>query len=367
MIKRGCRAPGASGTHWVCEGNEVAMPENGLALEIHEDGAPPGWDDALRACGGVVFHSEAWAHYKVHEGGGEPLFCEWRDRASDEIVGRALAIRKPPRESLSGRLAAKLAFGSPPATDTAGEDFVSPLLGWARRSPGVIEVTLGSFDALGPWAPGGVPRPRARCEYALPRGGVDEVWTQMRQLARRKVKRAQKSALECRLANRPEELRAFADVYLATTERLQRNKGFDPGFKLDCDRFAGALDRLVESGQGRLYAVYRDGCLEAGTVFATFGDRAYMIYSGATDSGREEGGPFLALFESLLDLRATRHEHINLGGAGGDAADPESPEHGLHQFKTRFGANVEERTSGTLALRPLRARLVEGGRRLVRR
>lgn len=336
-----------------------------LALEIHPQSAPPCWDENLRAAGGVVFHSRAWADYKIHESGGEPLFCLWRD--GEAAVGQALAIRKPPRSSRLGSLVGKLAFDSPPAGPAAGADFVAPLLEWCRGERAIAEVELGSFDAVGRWLPGELPRRRSRCEFVLPAGAADDVWVQMRQLARRKVKRAQKADHEVRPLPGPEGARAFADVYALTEARLQRSRDYDPGFELDRDAFATALGSLVDSGAGRLYGSYRGDRLEAGTVFTTFGERAYMIYSGATDEGREVGAPFLVMFDALRDLRESGFTTINLGGAAGDAADPGSSEHGLFQFKTRFGAEVQPRESGSLTPRPLRAKAAELARKVVRR
>jgi hypothetical protein len=337
-----------------------------LDLEIHEESAPPSWDEELRRGGGVVFHSEAWASYKVQENGGEPLFCLWRERDGSGVVGRAMAIRKPPRRSRAARLANKLVFDSPPATTAPGTDFISPLLAWSRSNSGLVEITLGSFDTRQPWGPAELPHGRARCEFVLQPGDADAVWSGMRQLARRKVKRARKSGLETRLANEPQNLLAFADVHAITEERLRRTRAYVPS-DLARERFAAALAELARLGRGRLYGAFRDERLQAGVFFATFGNRAYMVYSGATDAGRELGGPFLVLFDALQDLRGCGHEILNLGGAAGDAADPTSEEHGLHQFKTRFGAEVEPRTSGALLPRPVRARLIQSTRRLVRR
>jgi hypothetical protein len=338
-----------------------------LTLEIHPGEAPSGWDDDLLAGGGVVFHSAAWAAHKTGGGEGDPLFCLWRQGAGGEVIARGLGIRRPGEGSRAARIAAKIGFDSPPTALTAA-DFVSPLAAWARQSPAVIEVGLGSFDAIGGWQAASLPRPRARCEYVIPPGGGEEdLWSGMRQLARRKVKRAEKSEFEGREARLPEELREFAAVYRTTEERLSRTKDYVPDANLDSERFAESLAQLTERGCGRLYGVFSAQGLEAGTVFATFGKRAYMIYSAATDRGREAGAPFLAMFAALRDLRAAGYEHLNLGGAGGDAADPESADHGLHQFKTRFGAEVEPRTSGSLPVRPLRAKLIAGSRRLVRR
>jgi hypothetical protein len=340
--------------------------DGALTFEAHESAAPSGWDDALRDAGGVVFHSEAWAGHKMHGGGAEPLFCIWRDAASGDVAGRALGIRRPPSTTRAGRIVSKLAFDSTPTGTAVGADYVAPLVGWARTRRALIEVRLGSFDALSDWAPGSVPAPRPRAEYVLPPGGEEDVWTGMRSLARRKVKKASASGLECRLASGTAELERFAAIYRTTMERLQASKGLDETV-VDVDRFAGGLAALVERDHGRLYVALRAGEIVGGTAFATFGDRAYLVYSGATDAGRDDGAPFLILFTALGDLRAAGFANINLGGAAPDAADPNSVDHGLHQFKTRFGAGVEERTSGELMLHPLRARLVESARKVVGR
>lgn len=340
-----------------------------LTLEIHPGKAPPGWDDALLEVGGVVFHSSAWAAHKTGAGEGDPLFCLWREGPGGDVVGRGLGIRRPGEGSRAGRLAAKLGFDSPPATASPGLDFVAPLEAWARRSPALVEVELGSYDALGPWREEPPPRARARTEYVLPPGeGEEELWSAMRKLARRKVKRAEKDGQEGREAPSAEELREFVAVYRTTEERLSQTKrGYVPDVGPDAEAFAASLERLGGRGAGRLFASFADGRLEAGTYFATFGKRAYMIYSGATDEGREAGAPFLAMFAALRDLRAAGFEQIGLGGAAGDAPEPDSGDHGLHQFKTRFGAEAEPRSSGSLLLRPLRAKAVAGVRRLVRR
>lgn len=338
----------------------------GFELEVHEDSAPAGWDSAVRAQRGVVFHTEAWASHKTSGGDGEPVFCTWRDLVSGEVAARALAIRRPPRATRAGKLVSKLAFNSPPVGIGAGSDFVSPLERWARGRATLIQVTLGSFDATSEWAPTVLPHPQRRSEYVLPAGGEADVWENMRGRARRGVKQASKTGVECRAVVEPAALREFAEVYRTTNERLEMLKALPPSH-LHVGRFVDSLTALLERDQGRVYAATQDAHIVAGTVFATFGDRAYLIYSGATDSGRDEGAPFLAMYTALRELRAEGFAFINLGGAAGDAAEEKSPDHGLHQFKMRFGANREERTSGTIVLRPLRAKLIQGAQRLVRR
>ncbi|MEZ5079023.1 MAG: GNAT family N-acetyltransferase [Solirubrobacterales bacterium] len=337
-----------------------------LELDVHEGRAPSGWDEGLRAVGGVVFHCEAWADYKVREGGGEPLFFVWKEGA--EVAGRALAIRRPGRASRLGRLASKVSFDSPPATPgRSGDDYVAPLRPWSRRSPGLVEVSLGSFDALGPWSPATPPHSRSRSEFPLPPGDAGAVWEGMRKLARRKVQRARKADLGIGVAGTERDFADFVEVFAVTQERLRRNKDYVPGHGFEDEVFRDAVAGLSASGAGRLYLA-RDGArLEAAVLFATFGERAYLIHSVATDAGRDAGAPFLVVFEALRDLRESGLATINLGGAGGAAEDPASPDHGLFQFKTRFGAAPEPRTSGSLVPRPGRRRLVAATRRLVGR
>ena len=356
------------GKHNIAEAGypNLSVDRPSVTLEVEAGDVPPGWDDALLADDGVVFHSEAWGTYKTADGGGDPLFFQWRGQPGGEVVGRGLGIRRPPRGSRVGRVAARISFDAPPAGGVAA-DFVSPLAAWARKSPAVVEVELGSLGAVGSWGPGPLPRPMARCEYLVAPGTQDDLWSGVRQLARRKVKRAQKHGLQCREARLPDELLAFAEVYRATEVRLSRTKDYvpDPGF--DIDRFAESLLGLIQRGCARLYGAYAGEGLEAGTVFTTFGRRAYMIYSAATDSGRAEGAPFLVMFTALRELRDAGFEHLNLGGAASDAADPDSADHGLHLFKTRFGAAPRPQISASLRARPMRARAIAGLRRLVRR
>lgn len=336
-----------------------------LDLEL-QDVPPASWDEDLRANRGVVFHSLGWAGYKRFENGGDPVYCLWREPGG-EVVGRALGFRRPGLDSLAAKLGTKLVFDAPPACARDGLDFLAPLQRWAAATHGVTEVTLGSYDERVAWAPGGPPNPTSRMEFVLPAGDVDSVWEEMRTLARRKVKKARKAGFETILATDVKDLRAFADVYAVTVTRLEDDKGVAAGSGIEPEAFAAALELLGKEGVGCLYTAGREGRVEAGVVFATFGDRAYLIHSGAADEGRDEGAPFLVLHDALRDLRERGHSEINLGGAGGDATDPESSEHGLHQFKTRFGAAVEPRTSGALLPRPGRARVTRTVRKLVRR
>lgn len=318
----------------------------------------------MAEAGGTAFHTVGWARHKCHGASGEPLYCIWRDPESGQEAGRALAIRRPPRVSRMGRLASKLTFDSPPTARAPGSDFVAPLEAWARRQPALIEVKLGSLDQRSQWGPEPVPNPHPRREYVIVLDGDEDVWGGMNRASRRNVKRATAAGLETRPGT-VADLELFAGLYRSTLERLDAQKGV--GFRLDDAGFRDSLSPLLEDGLGHLYLTGSEGTIEAGWIFIGFGDGAYSVYSGTTDSGRAADAGSLVLFDALCDMRQRGFARLNLGGADWSAPDPESPDHGLHVYKTRLGAVPQECFGGTLALRPWRARLVGSARRVLGR
>jgi len=346
-------------------GAEATRLRSGLVLEVHEEEAPAGWNEWLLAAGGSAFHSVEWARHKSYGGAGDQLFCIWRSESAGEDAGRAFAIRRPPRGSRIGRVASRVIFDSPPAVKATEVDFVASLQVWAKRQPALLEVDLGSLDARCPWAPGEMPGRKRRREYLLATGPESDLWKAMSRASHRNVKRAQKAGMETRVGGRA-DLGEFVRLYRSTLERLKDVK--DIGFRLDDDSFRDSLEPLFDGDErGHLYLAGRDGRVEAGWLFIALGDRACAVYSGTTEEARACGGNTLSLYDAVCDLQRRGFVQVNLGGASWRAVDPDSPDHGLHVYKTRFGAASEEREGGVLALRPGRARLVEGVRRLVGR
>jgi hypothetical protein len=228
----------------------------------------------------------------------------------------------------------------------------------------MVEVDLGSLDARCAWTPGAVPRPRRRREYLVDSRPECDLWVGMNRASKRNVKRAQKAGMETRVSGRP-ELGEFVPLYRSTLERLKGVK--DVSFRLDDEGFRGSLEPLFDGSRGHLYLAGRDGRAEAGWLFVGLGDTACSVYSGTTEEARACGGNTLSLYDAVCDLQQRGFERVNLGGADWSATDPDSPDHGLHVYKTRFGAVPEEREGGVLAVRLGRARAIEGVRRLVGR
>lgn len=346
-------------------GAEATRLQSELVLEVHEGEAPADWNEWLLRAGGSAFHSVDWARHKAHGGAGDALFCSWRSEPAGEDIARAVAIRRPPRRSRIGRIASKVIFDSPPATQAAGQDFVTPLALWAKGQRALLEVDLGSLDARCAWVPGETPGRQRRREYLLPTGPDWDLWKGMSRASHRNIKRARKTDMETRVGGGT-DLGQFVRIYRSTLERLKGVK--DLGFRLDDDSFRDSLEPLFEQGgRGHLYLAGRDGATEAGWLFIALGDRACAVYSGMTEEARACGGNTLSLYDAVCDLQQRGIVEVNLGGASWHAIDPDSPDHGLHVYKTRFGGEPQEREGGVLALRPLRARLIDSVRRVVGR
>lgn len=339
-----------------------------MALELQVDREPPpGWDDAIRAAGGNVFATEAWAEFQCHGRRGDALYCRWT--GAEGAVARALGIRRPGRASRAGRVAGRVIFDTPPVGGPAGQDHVAPLRRWARRRPALLDVELRSADARGAWCGGMPPEPVHRLELVRTISTDGEALVAgIHAKHRRSLKKAADLGVAVRevAAGETTALRRFAELGEESGRQLERRKGVVAA-KADLDAFAGSLAVLMERRAGRLWLAEHDGAAEAGAFFGVFGDSAYYLYSGASEAARDLVAVPLALGAALRALGAAGVTHVNLGGVGADAADPASQDHGLLRFKARWGAEPVPRLGGVIALRPRRAAAVARLRRLTGR
>jgi Acetyltransferase (GNAT) domain len=333
-------------------------------FEVQAGEAPPGWDDAVATAPGGLFHEQAWARYQCHAGRADPLWCTWSE--TGEIVARALGLRRPPGGSRAGRVAGYLFFDSAPVTTRIGLDLVTPLKRWARGQRWLLKASLGSFDAVHPWtAAYGYDQTR-RLEFLVEAKDGDALWEGMKRWPRQTVRRAQEGGVKVVSAGGTPEAEVFADLYAQTLDQLRERKGVE-GAQVAREEFAASLEHLLTAGRGRLYiARGPDEEPEGGAFFGVWRGGAFYLYGGAAPQARKSGAGVLVLFEAMRDLLATGTPRINLGGTPAEASDPESPDHGLYSFKRRFGAQVVERTSLSLALRPGRAAAVRLARRILR-
>jgi Acetyltransferase (GNAT) domain len=325
------------------------------------------WDAAVAARGGGVFHSSAWAEYRTVRDGATPVFVRWwSDPADDEPIAIALGFQQPDPGSLRGRLAGRLYFDSPPASLMDAPDLLAPLITWARGRPALVEVWCGSFDARTPWSRRSLPEPTWRYEFLVPAFEASALLKRMRKGARSSIRKAERIGVEVTACSDRDSVLCFSGLHATTLERLRERKGLEER-PPDQERMAEELRVLIARNAGRLYLARFHGQAVAGCFFGVFARSAYYLLSGATAKASELDATGLALFVALDQLGREGYTRLNLGGAGGDAHDRDSADHGLYSFKKGLGGEPVRVAGSRLTLRPVRCRLLNVARRTMKR
>jgi lipid II:glycine glycyltransferase (peptidoglycan interpeptide bridge formation enzyme) len=70
------------------------------------------------------------------------------------------------------------------------------------------------------------------------------------------------------------------------------------------------------------------------------GKRAYYVSGGSTPEGYARNASVWLHLQIAAAFQSAGFSHYCLGGAPASAIDPSDPSHGLHRFKTGFGAEV---------------------------
>jgi len=325
-----------------------------FALEVSEAREPPGWDGWVEALGGGPFHCAAWARYRSSASHKRALFFAWFAPGSATPAALALAIES----ALPGPLKTRsIEFDTPPATRLAPHQFSASLEQWVSRQRTVADAWLGSFDAERDW-PNNT-GPVTRVEFRVKPAGETELLAGMRTLARRSLRRAQRSGIE--VDSSSQRLREFADLYGQTLTRLRHAKDISTVL-VDPEGFTRQIAGLSATGAATLFMAFEAGAPAAGALFTVFGGRAFYLIGASNQRGRETGAMTAVLFQAMRDFSAGGFECINLGGVSAGAHLPSSSDHGLYGFKRGLGAVAHPCRDGRIVVRPVRHRLIHSVR-----
>jgi lipid II:glycine glycyltransferase (peptidoglycan interpeptide bridge formation enzyme) len=184
----------------------------------------------------------------------------------------------------------------------------------------------------------------------------------MRRSTRSSIKRAERLGVAVQRAHEWPDLLAFAHLYDQTASRLAQTKGLQPSGEPP-DARAAALQVLVRHGSGRLYLAHLEGQPVAGCLFGIWDGSAYYLQNGSSDSARACGAVHAVLHRAITEFMSEGFVRVNLGGVPADARDEASIDHGLYSFKRSFGTVPVACVSGSIVLRPTRARAVQIARR----
>ena len=83
--------------------------------------------------------------------------------------------------------------------------------------------------------------------------------------------------------------------------------------------------------------------------------RAFYLIGGSTPAGYARDAAQWLHWRIMCALADMGFTHYNLGGTAASAVNSEDPAHGLHRFKTGFGAEVVSCRSVGWTLRPAHA------------
>jgi hypothetical protein len=317
------------------------------------------WDDAVRAGGGSVFHSSAWALYiRAADVNATPQFIRFEGEAG-ETRGYALGFRAQSRRPVVGALTRRFWLETLPMTgdaETLGS--VLRLLEEAARDAGDVVLDIGSYAAGDRGSVletlGYASRPRFEFVMSL-EPTPDDLWKGMDGARRRAIRRGGRSGVIVEELSPEEGVGILRRLMDASLERIVQRGGRLARYA--GDSAADPVRVLVETGVGRIVGARVGGDWVSAILLTTFDGRVYHVMSGNTRSALETAAPSVLFWECIQWSRSRGDREFNLGGCAAEALDPGSAEHGVYRYKAAFGGTQVRCVSGTKALHPVRLRL----------
>ena len=302
---------------------------------------PADWWARLQRCAGGFFHSPAGL--RATSAAGVPIYATLVQGA--EVLGVAVGSRSRCRLSCEARHGY---FPTAPAlVEPEWRDEALHTLADALHRHGLADVRFDSFDAP-PWSSLGK-RPD-RQEYIVPLApGRDGEEAECSSHHLRYIRRGEREQWNLGILRGESAANALEEVMgLAGQRAAERGSGFDPVVPpLAAD---AATD---DPWGGTTFAAHRGDTLLAAALIGWCNGRAFYVSGGATEAGYAVGASAWLHWRIQQRLRADGFTAYNLGGAPISATNPADPSHGLHRFKTGFGAEIVACTGASWPLRPV--------------
>ena len=305
------------------------------------------WNDFVRARGGHVLQSTAWAELKSRFGWSAQRIA--LAHADTFTTGAQLLFRRLPL----GLVFAYIPRG--PVADPQDRDTFAALLAAlcaAARARGafVLKIELNSFDSADlnlfqtPNLPSAIRhlqsanpiQPRTTIHVDLTRD-LDTILAQMKPKWRYNIRLAERKGMT---------VRAGSAADIATFYRLLQVTGARDAFAIHSeDYYRAAFDLFTAQDAARLFVAEYEGEPLAAIFVTAFGEEAIYLY-GASGNAHREAMPNHALHWHAMQWAKSRGcARYDLWGIA-DTAWAEAPEdanklpHGLYQFKQGFGGAV---------------------------
>jgi len=356
-ILRGIQVHGAKGP--LGAGWQVWLTAAGQAAAV-----PRPWDDWVASLDGYVTQTAGWVEYALATDYQRAALIAGLG-ADDSPQAVAAGFIAEPRWPLQGLRTIR--FPAYPATggDEAALREALRVCERAAREWGCISVEfIGPGPAEAEAAAkslGYTVRGRAEYVFDLTRG-EDALWEGLKRQHRKNVRRSAKKGVE---VVRLESLESVRTLRALQAEVAGRHAVKGDAFALRPVEAYDALHRaLIARGLGRVYCACVDGSPVSAALFLTFGRRAQSIYSGSNQQGLEAYGEYAMYWQALSELSREGFSEVQMGAADATAEDPDSPAHGLHQFKVGFGAHTRPMAAASKQLRPMAVRVYRALKRV---
>ena len=299
-----------------------------------EAAPPPGWGEALAACGGGFFHAPP--ALQVALPAGVPVFA--RLRAGGETLAVALGVATRCRLARRPR---HLRFAALPAC-TPGVERAAAAAALAARlaGDGAAEVVMDSFDSGdGDALPGGARPGRPRLEHVVSLD-ADEASLARRfaRTHRHHVARGEREGWRVRALRGDQAARVLADAQATASLRASGRGG---GFPVAPPPEAvGRGDDPAEPWGVCTFAALDGDAVLGAALVGWGGDRGYYLMGGSTEEGYRRDAAAWLHWRIMAVLRGAGRRAYNLGGVPAAAAEPGHPQYGLHRFKGAFGGKA---------------------------
>lgn len=327
-------------------------------VAVFEGEPPSSWDASVADLGGTVFQSVAWGRFQREVQGCEPVFILLQDESGDPL-GAQLGLFRKSKHPLLGIFLKSMETASYPVVAGTDPDLlrkaiteterVARKLGCSRLSVGsnFSGNTQLSLADLGYST-------TERIEFVVDLTVTeDALWSGMKKDQRDRIRRLSRDGVEYQTTSLLEDMQALSVVRQTALERrLERDQGF--GLPSDGNYYEMLHRALVQSDAAKLLLARQRGVVVAAILYATFGMKAYSIFSGSTEAGYKLSAQTGLFWYAVTAFKRDGFLVLDRGGVPAAAANEEHELNGIYRFKHRLGTTPVRCVSGEKVLSPVK-------------
>lgn len=340
-----------------------------MVLIEHLD-APEAWDSLVEQLDGNLHHTSLNARLLHRVNGVAPVYLTLLDD-DRALAGLTVAFWQERSNRLAAALTRSAMLDTAPLLKQASAARMRETLleveayarhngaVWLRINPFQSACTADTFGPLG-YAT------KAYCEFVVDTSQPEErLWKNLSQHHRRALRKAEKHSLEVAVGRDRGDLAILGSLTSISKRKAQKRGESYSGFS---ERHSDAYKSiLLDNDAADVHIVYHEGRPVSAALIPAFNRRASFLFGGSNHEGYALSASIYLLWRAILWAKQHGCREFNLGGVRPDMRLKDSPFYGLYRLKRGFGGVEVDRLAGKKLLRPYRARIHYGLRRMTRR